>query len=57
VSTEGTFFGCTQLSGPPIVEERLVGALKRTRVKPVMEDGKPVEALRTLTFHVRLLMR
>lgn len=57
VSTEGTFFGCRQLSGPPIVEDRLVEALKRTRVKPVMEDGKPVEAIRTLTFHIRFLMR
>jgi hypothetical protein len=57
VSTEGDVFGCTQLRGPPVVEERLVRFLKRTRVKPVMQDGKPVEALRTFTFRITFLMR
>jgi hypothetical protein len=57
VSTEGAVFGCTQLSGPSVVEERLVTALKRTRVKPILEDGKPVEGLRTFVVRIKFLMR
>ncbi|MFT3775316.1 MAG: hypothetical protein QM820_58960 [Minicystis sp.] len=57
VSTEGRVFGCTRLSGPPVMEDRLVEALKRVRVEPVMQDGHPVEALRTFAFRIQFVMR
>ena len=57
VSTEGVVFGCSQLSGPRVVEDRLVAALKKVRVAPALEDGKPVEARRTFAFRVGFVMR
>jgi hypothetical protein len=57
VSDDGRVFGCHQLMGPPVVEDRLVAALKKLRVTPTMKDGRPIEARRTFVFRVRFLMR
>jgi hypothetical protein len=57
VSAEGDIFGCTRLRGPRAAEDDTIAALKKRKVEPDLDDGRPIESSRIFLVRVSFLMQ
>jgi protein TonB len=54
VTVEGVVFGCRVLKSLPFMDKAVTGALERSRYKPYLWNGRPVEI--DITFKIRLTL-
>src|SRR3954469_12258978 len=43
LAAEGRYVNCRMIQGPPVMEDRILGMLRKLRPRPMMADGKPAD--------------